>query len=103
MTDPLRNPQDPLRKVGPEKQMELFRVCARAANGYTTDDVLAVSLVMLVNALRQTHSTRRQAEQRYDELMARYKSVLLNHYDLLGNRKHSIFPFDQIITPRPFK
>lgn len=102
MTDLLRNPKDPLRATGPERQMDLLRACGQVASGHTTDDVVAVAFSLAVNVIRQTCTTRQQAERRYDELAARYKGFLLDHYDATG-RKRGIFPYDQIITPRPIK
>jgi len=99
MNDPLRNSKDPLLKTGPGRQMELFRQCSNAAHGFTTEDVIAVGLVLVVNALRQTCATRQIAEMRYDEMVARYKGILNNHYDALG-RKRGVFAYDQNITLR---
>jgi hypothetical protein len=54
---------------------------------------------LVINALRQTCTTRQQAEQRYDELIARCKGILVDHYDMSG-RKRGIFPYDQVIFAR---
>lgn len=90
------NPKDPLIKSGPDQQRELFGRFGKAANGFSTEDVLGAASNLIVNSLRQAHGSRRSAELAYDELFGRIKSLLVNHYDVLG-RKRGIFSYDQII------
>jgi hypothetical protein len=90
------NPKDPLLKAGPTYQRELFNRFAQNANGFSTEDVIGAASNIIINALRQAHSTRIAAESRYDEIFGKMKSLLLNHYDVLG-RKRGVFPFDQVI------
>jgi hypothetical protein len=98
--DPLRNPLDPLHKTGPEAHRELFRRLAAVANGFSTEAVVGAAVNMLINAIRQSHAKwtgSGGAEARFNEIFGRHKEVLKGHYDGAGNRKPSIFPFDQTI------
>src|SRR5688572_2958918 len=101
--DPLRNLKDPLRKTGPEKEVELFRALSKVSTGFAQDEVINAVLNVLVNALRQGYASRRDAEARFDELMGRTKSVLLGHYDSVSGRRKGVFAFDQVIAPLFFK
>ncbi len=93
----LTNPKDPLLKVGPDAERELFMLFGRAANGFPTDVTIGAALNMIINAMRQQHTTRAQAEKAFDEMFGRGKTILTNHYDSLG-RKRGIFPYDQNIV-----
>lgn len=95
--DPLRNPKDPLRKSGPDQQHELFRRFAREADGFSTEDAVGAALNVLINALRQAHSTRGAAEASYNEHVGRMKQILMNHYDGAG-RRLNLFPHHQVIN-----
>lgn len=98
MTDPLRNPKDPLRKSGPEAEHALFRAFGQAANGFPREVVVGAAMNMLINVIRQSHSNMISASNAYDEVTQKFKGLLLdNHYDGLGNRKN-IFPFTQTIN-----
>lgn len=104
--DPLRNPLDPLHKTGPEAQRELFRRFAAAANGFSTEAVVGAAVNMLINAIRQSHAKwtgSGGAEARFNEIFGQHKEVLKRHYDGAGNRKPSIFPFDQTIQMDHFR
>jgi hypothetical protein len=96
--DTLRhNPKDPLAKTGPDYQRELFDRFSRDASGFSTADVIGAAANIVVNALRQAHSTREEAAKAYDEHAARIKGILMDHYDSTGRRK-GIFPFAQTIV-----
>lgn len=97
MSDPLRNPNDPLRKSGPDQALELFRAFSQVANGFSTEDAVAASVNMLINAVRQAHANRGEAEARFNELFGRSKDVLLGHYDSVTGKRRNIFPFNQVI------
>lgn len=94
--DPLRNKKDPLREQV-DAERELFTALGRMTTGYTCEQVAAVAVNLLVNALRQKHAKRQEAEKAFNELVARGRDILLDkHYDALGNRR-SVFPFHQTI------
>src|SRR5947207_1230289 len=96
----MSNPKDPLLKSGPDYQRLLFDRLSKAADGFQGDEVINAAANIIINVLRQTHTTRDAAEKRFDELFGRTKTILLDHYDQLG-RKRGIFPFDQtIVVPR---
>lgn len=90
------NPLDPMRKSGPDQQRELFNMFCKVASGFGTDEVAGAAINLLVNALRQAHSTQPKALARLDEIAATAKGLLAQHYDALGRRRN-IFPFHQTI------
>jgi len=93
------NDHDPLRAhLAGDTQKELFVRLAAASNDFSTEDVIGAAANLIVNALRQAHSTDRAAMARVDELTARLKGVLSEHYDrATGKRRNGIFPFNQVI------
>lgn len=93
------NPKDPMKRVGPEAQMELTRIIGRAATGFPNEAVIGAAVNVLVNSIRQTYPNGRDAEARYNELVGRFRSILLSHYDGVTGRRRSIFPFHQTISP----
>ena len=91
-SDPLRNPS-----LAPDAARELFQRLSQVANGFGREDVTAAAANLLVNAVRQSCASRRQAEVVFDDLFGRAKALLLDqHYDGAGKRR-SVFPFDQAI------
>lgn len=97
MTDLLRNPKDPLHKSGPEAERELFRALGAVCSGFPQEAVLGAAANLLVNAIRQGQPTREGAREKFDELTARVRMLLLDqHYDGLGKRRN-VFPFHQVI------
>jgi hypothetical protein len=95
----LRNPKDPLRD-NPNAQRELFERFSSAANGFPADHVVAAALNIL-NAIRQAQPSRSKALDAFDELAARTRAVLAEHYGANGERRN-IFPFHQVIKPEKF-
>ena len=95
------NPNDPLAPhLAGDSQKELFVRLAAASNDFSTEDVIGAAANLIVNALRQAHSTDRAAMARVDELTARLKGVLSEHYDrATGKRRNGLFPFNQVIRP----
>lgn len=89
------NPKDPLHKAG-FAQRELFGLMAKAASGFATEQVVGAAANLLLNAIRQAHPARRGALAAYDEMSARSRAVLAEHYDAAGKRRN-IFPFHQTI------
>ena len=88
---------DPL-KQGPEKQQDLFNKFITTSAGSQKEDVVGAAVNLLVNALRQTYSTRNQAEKAFDELFGKTKGLLLDgHYDPVTNKRRNVFPFNQVI------
>lgn len=88
--------KDPLTLATPDRQRELFTRMSAVADGFGADDVVGAAVNLLVNAIRQSQPTRRQAEVRFDELFGRTKQILVDHYDALG-RKRGVFPYDQVV------
>lgn len=96
MTDGTRlnNPTDPLRKVEDAGQ-ELFKRMGRTCDGFSSDAVIAAASNIVLNAIRQAYGQRYQAEARYDELTARLKGLLMDHYDPVTGKRRNIFPHTQ--------
>jgi hypothetical protein len=92
---------DPLLKKAGTAQLELFKQYAQASDGFPTEAVVGAAANVIINAIRQTHQTRAQAEVRFDELFGQMKAILLDHYDSLG-RKKGIFPYTQTIQGELF-
>jgi len=88
--------KDPLMKASEKAQIELFQQFCHVANGFSTEAVVGAAINVLVNSIRQTYPSKRQAEMRFDELFGQTKQVLLDHYDSMG-RKKGIFPYTQTI------
>jgi hypothetical protein len=90
------NPNDPLLKSGPERQRALFDAFKTTADKCSVEDVAGAAVNLIINAVRQAHSNRTQAEAHFNELFGRAKSLLLEHYDANGKRRN-VFPFTQVI------
>jgi hypothetical protein len=101
--DPLRNPQDPLRKSGPDQGQELFRQFSKLASGFSTADVVCAAVNVLINAVRQAHPNRTAAEARFNELFGTSKDTLLGHYDGVTGKRRNIFPFHQFVHAELFE
>lgn len=89
------NPKDPLNQAH-NAERQLFDAFAKTANGFQREQVVGAAINLVVNALRQTHSTQRKALDDFDMLTARVRALLAEHYDVLGRRRN-IFPFHQTI------
>jgi hypothetical protein len=96
----LINPKDPML-AAPDPQLELFNRFCREANGFPADLAIGAAANVIVNGLRQSHGSRQEAERRFDELFGRMKSLLVEHYDMLG-RKRGVFPYNQVIEMKHF-
>jgi hypothetical protein len=88
-------PKDPLIQR-PEAERELFKHFSQLANGFPSDAVQGAAANILLNVLRQSCATQRQAEAMFDDLAGKLKSILVSHYDGAGKRR-SVFPFHQTI------
>lgn len=93
--------KDPLNQ-GDNADRALFEALSKCANGFSGDAVLSASLNLLANVLRQTYGRRIEVETRIDEIMARLKQIVLDHYDPVTGRRRSTLPFPQVIRPQHF-
>lgn len=98
MTDPLRNPKDPLLKAGPAAEHELFRQIGQLCNGFPRDVIENVAGHLLINAVRQKMATWPQADREMRDQTGRLMQLLSEHYDTVSGRKKGIFPYDQVIS-----
>jgi len=93
--NPLRNPKDPIHKLGPEAEKELFKAFGQTAHGFPRDAVLNAAWNVILNVIRQDAEKRTRAENLFDEYAGKAKHNLLEyHYDNTGKRRN-IFPFTQ--------
>lgn len=89
MSDPLLN--------NTEQARELFKQFSHISHGFNTLDVVNASLNMVINAIRQAAPTQRSASDMWDELIARSKNTLMDHYTASGKRRN-VFPHTQVLT-----
>src|SRR5215467_10263746 len=88
---------DPLRSLEGQEKF-LFDIITHHSNGKNLDAVMGACVNVLINAIRQTYPTRKEAEQKFDELFGRGKSLLLaNHYDSVTGRRRNVFPHTQVV------
>lgn len=92
----LIRPNDPLAKSGPDQQRPLFAAMCKAAHGYSSEDVIGAAINVIVNALRQSYTTRDKALIAADEKAAKIKELLAANYTSAG-RVNGVFPFNQTI------
>lgn len=98
------NSNDPLRKpeAAPPAARELFNQFSALSNGFSSADVSAAAVSVLLNCIRQQHATRHGAEQAMDALFGTAKFILMDqHYDHMGRRRN-VFPFHQAIDVSHF-
>lgn len=91
---------DPLKdkNLVPDRARELFEIMSKACDGFSAGDVLAASINMVVNCVRQSKPTRMQAEQLFDRVTGEAKHMLLErHYHGDGSRRN-IFPHVQHVN-----
>jgi hypothetical protein len=96
MNDLPIHPKDPLAST-PDTAIELMKKMGQAAHGFSAQDVVNAATNIVINAMRQSHATRRDAERAWDETMARGKGQLMDCYDSSG-RKKGIYPYHQTIV-----
>lgn len=93
----LNNPKDPLAR-NEEAGRELFKMMGRVCNGFNQEAVVTAAANLLINSIRQQHKGRRHAEAHFDELTAKLKGILMDHYDPVTGNRRNIFPFTQNIN-----
>lgn len=92
----LNNDKDPLGHTETATR-ELFKRMGAECNAFPNEAVVGAAANLLLNAIRQSHKTRRGAETAFDELVGTLKGVLLSHYDGVTDQRRNIFPYHQII------
>jgi len=89
---------DPLRKSVNPAERELFARVSQLLGGASHDVVNNVALNLVINSIRQTAASRRDAEAKINELFSRTKTILLEaHYDAVTGKRRPIFPFTQTL------
>ena len=88
-------PRDSLRPPG----VALFEAMGACAAGHPQEEVLSAAMNIVLNALRQNVSRRDEVIYQANELFGRSMELLLEHYDPVSNRRRSVVPFDQVISP----
>jgi hypothetical protein len=98
------NPKDPLLGVRTPTDQEIFGIISQACAGLNTDQVMSVAVNLIINAIRQTHARRSDAEACISELFGKGAQILLNgHYDSVTGKRLSVYPFTQTISATPIK
>lgn len=92
------NSQDPLSQNHPT-HIELLQRMSKAVDGASAPAVADAGALITINAMRQQHATRAEAEQAWDQLAARMKEQLMSSYDASGRRRN-VFPFEQQLVVR---
>lgn len=95
--------KDPLKRddIAAPGGKELFEKFSQCAEGFSVENAMDAAINVLLNAIRQTYSTRDKAAKAFDEKMGRAKHLLLEkHYHGDGSRRN-IFPFEQRIEVPP--
>lgn len=84
-----------------DDRAELTRKFAATANGYQRDTVINAGGNMVINALRQSHTSLAGAEAELDDLVERMRAALRErHYDSSGHRRVTnivIPPLDSLL------
>ena len=93
---PTFNPKDTILK-GPSEQQALLQAFAHTSHGHSREAVLGACSNLIIAAIRQSIATRVVAEQEFDMLCGRTKTVLLQHYDGVTGLRKTVFPFHQQI------
>jgi len=87
---------DPTKMV-PEAGRVLFDILARDCSGFPRDAVRDAAGNLILNAMRQTYGSWTQAEKDFNEHYGRMKQALKDHYDSTTGRRHSLFPYHQVV------
>lgn len=80
---------DIARKISGTPADALKAAIVREARGMQQEDVVNATLSVALEAIYQNCNRRRDAEAKVDELMARFKSTLLDRYDRVSGKRHS--------------
>ena len=77
--------------IAMDERAELTRAFAKLANGHKRDAVINASGNLVINAIRQNHTTFEEAEKEFDYLVERMRAALKeNHYNESGNRRVTV-------------
>ncbi len=93
----INNPNDPLIRTGDAYQRALLEKLGAQCNGFSSDAVIGAAVNLLINAVRQTYSSRVTAEIRFNDLINQSKSTLLEHYDSVTGKRKGNFAHTQIV------
>jgi hypothetical protein len=91
---------DPLKK-GPESARVLFDTFSKAANGFSHDDAIGAGGNIVLNGIRQSCATKKEADQALDIFYQRARELLDHHYDPATGKRRNVFPFAQHIQVGP--
>lgn len=91
------NPNDPLNgRI--KTSRDLYAKMVQVAANHPMDTVIEASVNLLVNGMRQTYATKREAEQRSADVCNQIQQILSEHYDSITGRRRNIFPHDQRVV-----
>jgi hypothetical protein len=92
------NKLDPLKDAD-ETRRELFSRFSKASNQFTHRDVVYAAANLILNSIRQSCPTQKEAEALVDEMTAHMKRTLLDQHYFPSGQRRNVFPFHQIIEP----
>ena len=92
----LKNPSDPL-KGGPNAGRELAQRFAKMADQFSREDVLAATMSLMLDVVRQTQPEITGAHIKLSEIAQRAHTILDAHYDPVTGKRRHVFAFDQTI------
>jgi hypothetical protein len=85
----------------PDRPRELFAQLSKVCHGFSSEEVAAAAINLMINAIRQTNEMQSGAARSFDELAGRAKHLLLEqHYSGDGKRRN-VFPHTQTLEIGP--
>ena len=97
------NSQDPTKGVHTQNVQRLFAQVAQLMSGFGYDDVIDCSANLLINALRQKYPKRRDALEKYSEIVTKVGNLIAANYDPTTGNRRNVFPFTQTIDLNHFR
>lgn len=77
--------------------LALFEHVIRQLNGVPLPAVGNLAVNLLVNAVRQSEATRKNAEEMVDTLFSRAKTALFEQYDAVTGKRRAVVPVTQVV------
>jgi len=93
----LNNDKDPLKQAGPPAGQVLLEKFGQVSEGFPLTVVLDAAQNLVINCVRQIFAKRIKAHASFDELHAKSKQILDNHYDRVTGNRRNVFAHTQHI------
>jgi hypothetical protein len=90
--------KDPLQQAleNAPNALELFVLLIKRCEGMPVDQVYTIAVNLIVNIIRMTTPSRKDAEAVVDDLFRRTKALTLAHYDSVTGKRKALFPYTQM-------